>query len=387
MVHRFEGSKVLYTTSAFSVIGTCGEPEKLERPESPVQPVKEEKISIARFSPLFYRLNFDKNAIIKQKREEHAVKQSVSHYMMPGDKEEDIRAIVCALGLDGIENLIYGEVPAAHPVPGLTVGCHLAYWPVWMNFYLGKKEWYEKDFPTIADRKRVFGGETVEEWLRKIRNNIRAALVEKPAYLVWHVADCRNVDIWTREFQYTNREILAKTAELYGQVADEIPSTVEVLFENIFWPGLYDLKPEEVDYFFSLLPGKNVGIMLDTGHLMNTNIDLETEAEAADFVCQVVKHLGTMKSLIRGIHLSCSLSGAYQKATWGKVPKTWNAEIIGRHIISIDQHRPFTTDAARHIVETVEPEYLTHELFGKSYGIPVEEVKRQLKALGIMSNA
>lgn len=309
------------------------------------------------------------------------MKQSVSHYMMPGDKEEDIRQIVDSLGLDGIENLIYGEQPADHPVPQLTVGCHLAYWPVWMNFYLGKKEWYEKDFPTPEKRKRIFGGETVEEWLQKIRRNIRVALVEKPAYLVWHVADCRNLDIWTRKFQYTNREILEKTAELYSQVAEEIPPDVEVLFENIFWPGLYQLDPAEVDFFFSRLPGRNVGIMLDTGHLMNTNLDLATEADGADYVCRVVQGLGEMRSLVRGIHLSCSLSAAYQKATWGKVPSKLNEEIIGNHIISIDQHRPFTTDAARRIVDTVAPEYLTHELFGKSYGIPVEEVKTQLRAL------
>lgn len=310
------------------------------------------------------------------------MKQSVSHYMMPDDTAEDIQAIVDSLGLDGIENLIYGETPAAHPVPQLTVGCHLAYWPVWMNFYLGKKEWYEKDFPTPADRKRVFGGETVEDWMQKIRNNIQASLVEKPAYLVWHVADCRNRDIWTREFQYTNREILAKTAELYSQVAKDIPDTVEVLFENIFWPGLYALDPAEVDYFFSLLPGKNVGIMLDTGHLMNTNLDLQTEADGADYVCQVAKNLGTMKSLIRGMHLSCSLSAEYQKATLGKVPDKWDATVIGNHIISIDQHRPFTTDAARRIVDTVEPAYLTHELFGQSYGIPVEKVRTQMRAMG-----
>lgn len=309
------------------------------------------------------------------------MKQSVSHYMMPGDSEESIQQVVNALGLDGIENLVYGEVPAAHPMKSLTVGCHLAYWPVWMNFYLRKKEWYEKDFPAAADRKQVFGGDTVEAWLSKIKNNIHAALAEEPEYLVWHVADCRNPDIWTRQFQYTDLEILENTAEIYNQVAKEIPPHVWVLFENIFWPGLYQLDPREVDFFFSKLKGNRVGIMLDTGHLMNTNLDLKTEADGADYVCQVVQNLGTMKSLVKGIHLSCSLSAEYQKATWGKLPDMINPTVIGNHIMSIDQHRPFTTDAARKIVDTIEPLYLTHELFGRSYGIPEEEVKRQMAAI------
>ena len=58
-----------------------------------------------------------------------------------------------------------------------------------------------------------------------------------------------------------------------------------------------------------------------------------------------------------------------------------NPTVIGNHIMSIDQHRPFTTDAARKIVDTIEPLYLTHELFGRSYGIPEEEVKRQMAAM------
>ena len=36
------------------------------------------------------------------------MKQSVSHYVMPDEKEEATAELVHRLGLDGIENLIYG---------------------------------------------------------------------------------------------------------------------------------------------------------------------------------------------------------------------------------------------------------------------------------------
>lgn len=242
------------------------------------------------------------------------MKQSISHYMMPGDREEDIEKIIKRLHVEGIENLVYGTEPAKKPADRITLGCHLAYWPDWMDFYLGKHELYQKDFPTEKSLINTFGGTTVDAWMNRIRNNIRAALAEHPAYLVWHVSHCSLDEIWTRRFRYTDRDVLKASAEIYKAVAHEIPSTVEVLFENIFWPGLYTLKPKEVDYFFSLLPGSNTGIMLDTGHLMNTNPDLETEADGARYVCNVVNQLGSLRSLIRGIHLSCSLSGAYQKA-------------------------------------------------------------------------
>lgn len=314
------------------------------------------------------------------------MKQSVSHYMLPKDREEDIKKIITDLHLDGIENLVYGEEPAKHPVPSLTVGCHLAYWPDWMNFYLGRSNFYKEDFPTEKSLVDYFGGTTVDDWERRIRNNIRAALAEKPAYLVWHVADCTIEETWTRHFHYTNKEVLKAAAEVYSAVADVVPPSVYVLFENIFWPGLYKLEPEDVDYFFSHLPGKNVGIMLDTGHLMNTNWDIRTEADGADYVCGVVNRLGSMKSLIRGIHMSCSISGDYQRAHLGPPPAKVTPEIVGHHIISIDQHRPFTTDAAKRIVDTVEPEFLTHELFGPDFSIPVDKVTMQRNAaMGIGS--
>lgn len=118
------------------------------------------------------------------------MKQIVSHYMMPYDREEDIEKTLRKLHLDGIENLIYGTEPALHPTDRITLGCHLAYWPDWMNFYLGRSDLYKKDFPTEKSLVDYFGGTTVEAWERRIRNNIRAALAENRRTLcgMWQTA-------------------------------------------------------------------------------------------------------------------------------------------------------------------------------------------------------
>lgn len=42
------------------------------------------------------------------------MKQSVSHYVMPDEKEEATAELVHRLGLDGIENLIYGDEPVSY---------------------------------------------------------------------------------------------------------------------------------------------------------------------------------------------------------------------------------------------------------------------------------
>ena len=51
--------------------------------------------------------------------------ESVSHYVMPGESETETAELIRSLGLDGIENLIYGTTPSPSPFTRLTVGAHL----------------------------------------------------------------------------------------------------------------------------------------------------------------------------------------------------------------------------------------------------------------------
>ena len=309
------------------------------------------------------------------------MKQLMSYYVMDDDTDEKIREMTDNLGLDGIESLVYGTKSRDLPGKESTIGCHLNYWPDWMNFWLGKRELFEEEFPTRDSLISYYGGETPEEWLETIRGNLRAAAREEPKYVVWHVADCMAREAWTGKFHYTDKEVLFETARIYSLVKNALPSNVTVLLGNIFWPGLNALSPENVDYFFSLLGGGNVGLLLDTGHLMNTNPDIRDEKDGADYVTKVIKNLGSMKDLILGMHLSCSISGEYRKRAAGNIPAEITPEVISRHISSIDRHEPFRTEAAARIVEAAEPSYVTHELFGKGPGIPEEEIKIQMNAM------
>lgn len=311
------------------------------------------------------------------------MKQSVSFYRMPDDKEEDVLAWTKSLGLNGIENLTYGFTPSPQPFSRVTVGCHLHFWPSWMDFYTGNREGLRKDFPTDDDVKNAFGALNVDRWIKKIKENIETALAEKPAYLVWHVADCSTDEIWTRQFRYSSKEILKATAGIFHQVESIISENVYVLFENIFWPGLTLLHPEEVSYFFHLLHSDHVGIMMDTGHLMNLNPDLKTEEEGVDFICKTVEALGDDRHYIKGMHLSCSLSGEYQHHMAHVPPEHITPGAIYTHIRNIDQHRPFHSTAAKRIISTVHPLYVTHELFGSNFEKTGELVKIQQHAAGL----
>lgn len=312
------------------------------------------------------------------------MKRLISYYRMPGDQEEQIARIVKAAGLDGVENLIYGNAAAAVPFTHVTKGVHLRYWPYWMDFYRGNQEGLRRIFASPEEIRRCYGGLTADAWIDRIRANIRAALAEEPEYLVWHVQESTPEEAWTWTFHYTDEEVLAASAEVYHACADLIPDGVRVLFENIFWPGLFHMEPHKVEYFFRAVDDEaHTGIMFDTGHFMNTNADLQSEEDGARYILSMVRRLGSLSSLIRGVHLSCSLSGAYQRSFSHVYQQGCTMEKLLRHISQIDQHRPFETGAAREILEAIRPSYVVNELFGATFQEAAAKAAAQMKAAGL----
>lgn len=283
------------------------------------------------------------------------------------------------VGVDGIEAFVYELDKPKISYPQLTIGTHLCYWPYWMGFWKGNTARIRTQFRNSRSLNKYFlGASTPEEWVEVIRRNIKAAATLNPAYMVWHVANADMNEIFTWDFRYTSKEVLETTAEVFNKVADSVPETSMILFENLWWPGLKLTDPEMVRFFFDRIEAKNVGIMLDTGHLMNTNVELKNEQEAADYVCRTVDALGEMAELIKGVHFSCSLSGEYQKNFDFKIPKVVNNEVIWKRVTGIDRHQPFTTRAAAQILNCVKPEYITHELAYNTLAELEQKIKQQL---------
>ena len=123
-----------------------------------------------------------------------------------------------------------------------------------------------------------------------------------------------------------------------------------------------------------------MGIMLDTGHLMNTNLRLKSEAEGADYILKVYEKLGECKALVKGVHMSCSLSGSYQRSLSHQVPAKLTMEAVWQHISNIDQHQPFRTEAAKRIIDAIQPEYVVHEVGYESMKDLCEQLPIQLRA-------
>ena len=266
-------------------------------------------------------------------------------------------------GLDGIELQVWDREPYADPFPE-TVGVHLRHWPFWMDFWLDDRDELARNHPDAASMQRWFmGAENREQWIEAIRANIAASLSYRPEYLVWHVTHCGLDESYHRRFRYSSEQIIDATVELFGMVSDAIPDGVTVLFENLWWNGLTLLEPRITDRLFSGIGRDGVGIMLDTGHLMNCRWDLHSEAEAVAFLLRTVADMGVHRSLVKGVHLSCSLSGEYQKSCLGLSQPGFDMMKIFSHIAQIDRHQPFTEAPLKALLDELAPRWLVHELF------------------------
>lgn len=313
-----------------------------------------------------------------------AMKQLINFCPVHGYKEEidlypnKMSGFLKDTNLDGIELYVYDTVPYEDDYSEFTTGVHLKYWPYWLDFWQINYTELLRNHNSKKDMQVYFcGAENREQWLDVIRKNIIAACDVKPEYLVWHVSHCGLAEYFTRKYIYTDEQIIDSTIEVFNEISSVIPKNVKVLFENLWWPGLTLLQTKLVDKLFTNVNKDNVGIMLDTGHLMNTNMDLKSEAEAIHFIKSVVKSLGSNKDLIKGMHFSCSLSGEYQKSSISSKYCIDDMREIFEHIAKIDQHRVFKEARLKEFIEYIAPEYLIHELFYDTMSQVQEYVKHE----------
>ena len=312
------------------------------------------------------------------------MKQLINYCPVPGydndipTTDEALKSYLDLTGLDGVELFIYQKQPYAVSYLNNTVGVHLKYWPFWLDFWREEKDFLKKKFVTKENMGEFyFGAENREEWLDAIREHIKVALKEEPEYLVWHVSESDDEEIFTFDFKYSDKEVIEGAAEVYNAVKEIIPRNVKVLFENLWWPGLKLTDKKVVETFFQLIKDDNAGIMLDTGHLMNTNPALKSEEEAAKYLCEVVNDLGNLKDRIKGLHLSCSLSGEYLSSFCRNKPVQADYMEVMNHIINIDRHQAWSTNTIGDLLKMVNPEYVVHELYYNDFSELTELVKKQ----------
>ena len=216
--------------------------------------------------------------------------------------------------------------------------------------------------------KRFYGGWGRDTLLELYRADLDRAVQLGAEYVVFHVSDVSIEEGYTYRWLHTNEEVIDSAAEAVNALLDGQDWHFDFLMENQWWPGFTFLEPKETARLLERVHYHRRGILLDTGHLMNTNTKLRTQAEGAAYIRAMTEQHGSLAREIRGIHLHQSLSGAYVRNHTGSLPGNLPEDYMARysvnygHIQRIDQHLPWSDPAIIPVLAQINPKYVTHEL-------------------------
>lgn len=283
--------------------------------------------------------------------------------------------------LDGLEIMLCEPWDEAIFKREFIKGSHLWFWNDWLDFWREDMIALTEEYKSIEKVALWYGGLKKDKWLDVYRNNIKTTARANPKYMVFHVSNARFSELYNRQFNFSDEDVINATIELVNLLVDDIPSEVEILFENLWWPGMTLLNKDLVGLLLEKVKHPKCGIMLDTGHLMNTCVDLKSEDEGVEYILKVLQNLGEYKDFVRGIHLSSSLSGEYVIQSQRDIKKLPPMEELFYHVKQIDQHLPFKTSSIKKVVDFIKPEYLVHEFIVSDIKDWSEKIKQQQKVL------
>lgn len=302
-------------------------------------------------------------------------------------------------GIDGIKKLleqtgchsvewIWGGRTVCSKLPKrMTQGYHLTFFSDWLDFYRGNEARLKAKFGDEKTIEKIYGSMDKNILIQKYKDDLARAIEMGSKYVVFHISDVSIEEGYSYEREHSDEEVLDASIELINELLKDSPTEIDFLVENLWWAGFRFTEPQKTKYLLDGISYKNKGIMLDTGHLMNTNLNLGNEEEGIDYILQMLEHHGEYVDYVKGLHLNKSLSGDYVKRTIGNLPIP-SGDYFGRfaksysHILQIDKHEPFTDKKIIQLIKKVQPKYVVHELKGDSLRKKAKAIAVQREAMG-----
>jgi len=291
-------------------------------------------------------------------------------------------------GLDGLE-IVWDDWSCVSDSPpkDIVLGYHLLFFSTWVDFWKGRKDRLLAEFGNWDAVRTCYGGETRDELIARYRRDFKRALDLEAEYVVFHVGDVLIHECYTYEFSHTDREVCDCACELANEILDGYDTDIAFLVENLWWPGFTFCNPSMTQRLIDGIAYDNVGIMLDTGHLLNTNTKIRTQAQAAKYILDRFEEHGDLREKVWGLHLHQSLSGQYVESACGRIPEELKGSYEERfaysyeHILRIDPHDPWTDPIIADMVRTIGPEWVNNELYRRPRTAHEEVLAMQMRAL------
>ena len=280
---------------------------------------------------------------------------------------------------DGIE-LVQNELWNEKSIPqNMIKGLHLKFYPIWIDFWREDREKLLKKVQNDENIKMLYGSLNKTSIIEQYKKELEIAKKLEVEYVVFHVSHVDILECYTYDFEYTDEEVIDAAIDLINTIFDSADYSFKLLFENLWWPGLTLKNRKLVQKLIDKVEYSNTGIMLDTGHLINTNPYIENIEQAVEYILDILKNLGDTKDYIKGVHLNYSLSGKY---VLQNINEYSNKEIsynfyemykgVYSHITKIDNHQPFIHNKVYDIIRELKLDFLIYEFITNS----LEELNR-----------
>ena len=289
-------------------------------------------------------------------------------------------------GFDGVELMQFeDDVRGIIPKERVT-GLHMSYFPYWLDFWNGDLEAVRRELDSLETAHQIYGGSGRSAILNRFRKDLADAHRWGAEYVVFHVSDATIAESFLLKYHHTDEEVIDGTIELLNELFAEEDGSIALLVENLWQPGLSFTRPEMTKRLMDGIRYPNKGIMLDTGHLLHTNLKLRSQEEGLSYINALLDAHGDLCRHIRGMHLNQSLTGEYMEQCMLNPPdlSAPYAERYGHmfmHAFAVDKHFPFTCNGVDRLVARIAPEYLTFEFITSDSIQHREYLDAQRKAL------
>jgi len=309
--------------------------------------------------------------------------ESLAEY---ADMDEFVQSIR-ALGCDGVEAIWGGDDMWKTLPPGFELGYHLVFYPDWLDFWRGDEEALLKKFGSRKAYAAFYGRADRRTLVEQYCADLTRAEALHVQYAVYHVSDVSIEEGYTYRWLHSDEDVIDAAAELINEALGGREPPFRILVENQWWPGFRFTEPRLTERLLSALHFENKGILLDVGHLMNTNTALRSQREGADYILKMLEAHGSLSKCIKAVHLHQSLSGEYVRTHTGMLPAVLAQDYISRfgdsygHILQIDRHMAWTDPCVREVVERIAPDFLTHELSSRTRAVREKDIAIQRAAL------
>lgn len=312
-----------------------------------------------------------------------------------GEYPDALKAFMDRHELQGTEVIHYGPWDANSLPSSMIYGVHMSFWPIWLDFWINNQVELHAEFEDKETWVQYYGGDSQDALVSAYGSELKSAFEMGAEYCVFHVSHTSLKQCYTYGFLEENFHALSKTiigcfAELInsvlGHLEGQIPHGFKILFENQWWPGLTLTSSDLAQFLLDQVQYPFTGFVLDTGHLMNTNLNLSSEADALAYMQETLEALGPLKDRILAIHLNSSLSGEYLKealknpSLYDETPRFFDRYFSAfSHIGKIDQHQVFKDSGINGFIQGINPEYLVLEFMTGTLDEAEQMIGEQIK--------